>query len=69
VGDFVYMQRTSGGKLLESKARREILRLKQLGKVGTLKLEGRCGTEVVVNAGGRLRDVSFGAFVSGAQAP
>jgi len=50
VGDFVYVQRTSGGKTLESHARREILRVKMVGTKGTLQLEGKCGSTVVVNA-------------------
>lgn len=50
VGDFVYAQRVSGTKTLESKARREILRVHTMGAQGTLKLQGKCGGTVVMNA-------------------
>jgi hypothetical protein len=48
-GDFVYVQR-QGGTTLDPAARREILRVKSVEKLGTLVLEGKCGRVTTVNA-------------------
>jgi hypothetical protein len=49
-GDYVYTQRTSGKTTLETAARREILRVKEVRDLGTLLLQGKCGQVIVANA-------------------
>ncbi len=50
VGDFVYLQHSSGRCTLETAARREILRVQSVGQKGTLILQGKCGGTISVNA-------------------
>jgi hypothetical protein len=50
VGDYVYARHVSGRKSLDSGARGNILRVKEVREKGTLLLEGRDTSTIVVNA-------------------
>ena len=50
VGDFIYVQQGTKKDSLDITARREILRVKAIGKLGAITVEGRCGRTRVVNA-------------------
>ena len=50
VGDFIYVQQGTKKDSLDITARREILRVKAVGKLGAITVEGRCGRTRTVNA-------------------
>jgi len=47
--DFVYLRRASGRSSLDIEARPDILRVISIGELGSLILQGRCGTTISAN--------------------